>query len=45
MEPTLYDIGVVMDVMIYSGTPLNRPPLGQVKVSLLEGWPHFRGPD
>ncbi len=27
----------------YSGTPLNRPPLGPVKVSLLEGWPHFRG--
>ena len=25
------------------GTPLNRPPLGPVKVSLLEGWPHFRG--
>ncbi len=28
---------------VYSGTPLNRPPLGPVKVSLLEGWPHFRG--
>ncbi len=28
---------------IYSGTPLNWPPLGPVKVSLLEGWPHFRG--
>ena len=27
---------------LYSGTPLNRPPLGPVKVSLLEGWPHFR---
>ncbi len=27
----------------YSGTPLNRPPLGPVKVSLLEGWPHLRG--
>ena len=23
--------------------PLNRPPLGPVKVSLLEGWPRFRG--
>ncbi len=22
---------------------LNRPLLGPVKVSLLEGWPHFRG--
>ncbi len=28
---------------VYSGTPLNQPPLGSVKVSLLEGWPHFRG--
>ena len=27
----------------YSGTPLNWPPLGPVKASLLEGWPHFRG--
>ncbi len=27
----------------YSGTPLDWPPLGPVKVSLLEGWPHFRG--
>ena len=29
--------------LVYSGTPLNRPRLGPVKVSLLEGWPHFRG--
>ncbi len=28
---------------IPSGSPLNQPPLGPVKVSLLEGWPHFRG--
>ncbi len=28
---------------IYSGIPLNRPHLRPVKVSLLEGWPHFRG--
>ncbi len=27
----------------YSGTPLNHPLWGPVKVSLLEGWPHFRG--
>ncbi len=27
---------------IYSGIPLNRPLLEPVKVSLLEGWPHFR---
>ncbi len=29
--------------LYYGGTPLNRPPLGPVKVSLLEGWPDFRG--
>ena len=27
-------------VYIYTVEP---PPLGPVKVSLLEGWPHFRG--
>ncbi len=27
----------------YSGLPLIRPPLGPVKVSWLEGRPHFRG--
>ncbi len=27
----------------YSGIRLNLPPLGSVKVSLLEGWPHFKG--
>ena len=25
--------------------PLNWQPLGPVEVSLLEGWPHFKGPD
>ncbi len=29
--------------LVYSETPLNRPPLGPVKLSLLEGWPQFRG--
>ncbi len=29
--------------IIYSGTSLNWSPLGPMKVSLLEGWPHFRG--
>ncbi len=32
-----------MVAKVYSGTPLNRPPLGPVKVSLVEGWPHFWG--
>ncbi len=27
----------------YSGLPLIQSPLGPVKVSWLEGWPHFRG--
>ncbi len=31
------------DECLYSGTPLNQPPLGPLKVSSLEGWPHFRG--
>ncbi len=26
----------------YTVEPLNRPPLGPVKVSLLKEWPHFR---
>ncbi len=30
-------------IIQYSGTPLNQPPFGPVKVSFLEGWPHFRG--
>ena len=28
---------------LYSGTPLNRTPLGQSKMSLIERCPHFRG--
>ncbi len=36
-------LNMKMRTEVYSGTPLNRPPLGPVKVSLLEGWPHFRG--
>ncbi len=31
----------VTHYFVYSGTPLNRPPLGPVKVSLLEGWGEF----
>ncbi len=44
MEPLNADTLVNLYISkIYGGTPINRPPLGPVKVSLLEGWPHFRG--
>ncbi len=39
VHPRILQVGIYY---IYSGIPLNRPPLGPVKVSLLEGWPHFR---
>ncbi len=38
-----YSWGHLPDILCNSGTPLNRPPLGPVKVSLFEGCPHFRG--
>ncbi len=41
IRPLLYKYSEFLST--YSGTSLNRPPLGPVKVSLLEGWPHFRG--
>ena len=28
---------------VYSGTPLNRTPLGEIKVFLIVRCPHFRG--
>ncbi len=34
---------VWVNIMDYSGLPLIRPPLGPVKVSWLQEWPHFRG--
>ncbi len=30
-------------ILTRGNTVVNRPPLGPAKVSLLEGWPHFRG--
>ncbi len=29
-------------IVVYSGLPLIRPPLGPVRVSWLEGWPHLQ---
>ena len=40
----VHDVGGYPEVCIlYSGTSLNRTPLGQSKVSLIVRCPHFRG--